>query len=317
MKRIKKPAYFLLISIFLLASQFLKCQDIDWLQSNHEWYYSVDCFSDPSCGYSHFSVVNDTLLGGEQGIEVHISTLEESNTLTINSEILRFSNDTVFRYSSEAERWHMLYDLGALPGDVWNIQDEEFMGYADEGFPDSLFRVVVDSVDLMEIGGEERRVIYTSAWTDGINSSQFHFGYEGFILEGVGPVGDARSLIGQSVASSLVPHPARFQCFLNGGELVFGSPASPCNILSTETEVQPAFSLFPNPVFDLLIIELKETYSIAGSIRVLDLHGRVVQEHQPFTGGAIDVRPLPAGLYLLQIRTADGRTGVKKFVKAE
>ena len=297
-------------------SQPVYSQDVGWFQANYEWYYSVDCFSDPGCGYSHYTVGNDTLLGGVQGAGVQISMLEESGSLTIDSEMLRFSDDTVFRYSPEAERWHMIYDLGALPGDVWNIQDEEFLGYADEGFPDSLFRVVVDSVDVMEVAGEERRLIYSSAWADGGNSSQFHFGYEGFILEGVGPVGDARSLIGQSVASSLVPHPAQFQCFLTGGEMVFGSSASPCNLLSTTVHFETeSLSIHPNPTRGPLFFDMHSSESEIAHITIFDLKGHTIMSGRSLDKSLIDVGTLPAGVYVLEIITRDSKRSIGKFVK--
>lgn len=182
-----------LLAVLILLSQALRSQDVDWFQTDHEWYYTVDCFAAPDCGYVHYSVEVDTLLDGYTGAVIQVMSTDEGGEQSSGTEILRFTEDTVFRFSHVAERWHMLYDMGASPGDVWTIQDEEFLGYVDEGFPDSLFRVVVDSVGITELAGETRRTIYTSAWAEDGQISQFHFGYNGFILEGVGPVGDGKA----------------------------------------------------------------------------------------------------------------------------
>lgn len=316
MNNLKTLTLSLLSSAALLISQPLKSQDLEWFQPEHEWYFSVDCLTDPGCGYSHYSVGQDTLISGEQGTEVHVSVSEEGGALTVGSEVLRFSDDTVFRYSPEAGKWHLLYDLGASPGDVWNIQDEEFFGYAEEGAPDSLFRVVVDSVDVTEIGGAERRMIYTSAWTDGDLSSRFHFGYAGFILEGTGPVGDARGLTGQTLSTPLPAHPAEFRCFLSDGELVFGSDDAPCNLLNAPARTAPEpLLLHPNPTHDRLAFDLQPT-EIA-SVRVTDTNGRTVMSETNLGESSIDTSGLPPGIYILEIFTRDGGHAAGKFVKSK
>ncbi len=300
---------------FLLSPQYMNFQDIEWFESNHEWYFAVDCMISPGCGYVHYSVAADTLIAGVAGVQLNVSTLEETGFSSFHSEILRYNEDTVFRFSPEAGRWHMLYDFGAAPGDVWNIQDEEFLGYHVEGSPDSLFRVVVDSVDVMVLGGIERRMIYTSGWSDGMNHSHFDFGLFGFILEGVGPTGEGRSLIGQSYGAILPPYPAGFRCFLSGGELVFGSSESPCNFLSTSGLLESkTFLPYPNPTQNHLFIDRALLASELIEIRIIDLNGRTLVSKTMLNENRLDVSSLPAGTYLVEIASAD-KHYTSRFVK--
>ena len=77
--------------------------------------------------------------------------------------------------------------------------------------------------------------------------------------------------------------------------------------------VQVDFSLYPNPARDRIYFRCEENIL---SVDIYSLDGRLMysdkQLNQP--QGAISVANLPQGLYLVQVRTAEG-TGVQKFVK--
>ncbi len=308
-----------LSAFFLLTN--IHAQEVQWFEPGHEWYYNVYCLLNNACGYKHYAVQGDTLIGAKQGSVLQVLTQEEMGEPQFETLILHAGADTVFRYSPEAERWHMLYDMGAQVGDIWNIQEEEFVGYGEyeEGTIPWLFRVEVTAVDTIEIMGEPRRRVVAAQWTDGTTASDFHFGYNtGSILEGVGPIDDAYGLIGQSTSGPLPLQGPSFQCFLEGGDLVYGSADAPCNTLSnSSTQEQIAFSLYPNPAFDQLFIELPESGGSAWQLRIFDIHGRVVQEQSSFTGGYVPVQALPSGIYLVRVSDPFGRVGVKRFIKEE
>ena len=74
-----------------------------------------------------------------------------------------------------------------------------------------------------------------------------------------------------------------------------------------------ALRIYPNPVKDFLFIQTEKTERMQGQI--LDLQGRIVR----FLGTvrndqSIDVRELPAGIYLLKITTGD-QVFAQKFIK--
>lgn len=304
---------------FLSVGSNVNAQDVQWFEPGNEWYYNVHCLLNNACGYKHYAVQGDTLVGAKQGVVLQVLTQEEMGELQFETLILHAGADTVFRYSPEAERWHMLYDMGAQLGDIWNIQEEEYVGYGEfeEGTTPWLFRVVVTAIDTIEIMGEPRRRIVTAQWTNGITASDFHFGYNtGSILEGVGPIDDAYGLIGQSTIGPLPLQGPSFQCFLDSGDLIFGSDDAPCNTLSNSSgQKQITFSIHPNPTHDHLFIELPEMGSAAWQLRIFDLQGRTVKEQSSFGVGSLQLNALPSGIYLLQAISDDGSMGVQKFVK--
>jgi len=289
------------------------------LSEDNQWYYYIDCLSTPDCGYIHYSIGQDTLTNNLWGRVVYENTLYEMATeLQTEVHILRQSNDTVFRYSPEAEVWHILYDFGAQPGDIWNIQTETYMGYGDEEESD-LFKVSVDSVDQIIIGQNTHRVIYTSTWNDGVTASGYNFGYNGGrIIEGIGPVDEAIGLTGQSIYQSLPNFSARFACFLTNGELIWGSDISPCNALSVERLEGSIAELpiYPNPAFDSFQIDLPEKSAVLQFYttdhklqKLVDLNGKSQQTTIPLEG-------LTPGFYIIRLIDQDGRAiGYNKFVK--
>ncbi len=115
-------------------------------------------------------------------------------------------------------------------------------------------------------------------------------------------------------------------CVTESDSMIWHNPAvlSECDgwpidiALSTSAaSKQPAVTLYPNPVYDRLFVELPEANVAAWHLRIFDLHGMIVQEQRSFTGGSLPVNALPPGMYLLQATSADGRIGVQKFVKRQ
>ncbi|NEN22531.1 T9SS type A sorting domain-containing protein [Cryomorpha ignava] len=289
------------------------------LQQGNQWYYNVYCLIMPNCGYTNYSVGQDTLINDVSGTIVHESSLQELATEP-ESEIiiLRQSNDTVFKYSPEAQVWHTLYDFGAQPGDIWDIQSETYVGYGEEDQPET-FRITVDSIDQIVIGQNTHRVIYTSAWSDGIVPSDFHFGNNGGrIIEGIGPVDQAHGLIGQSVFEMLPLQNPSFACFLNNDELIWGSDSSPCNALSVEG-MKPSLAklnIYPNPAFESFQIELPDKSAVLQFYTTDHKLQKIVELSGRFQHTSISLEGLTPGFYIIRLIDQDGKVmGYNKMVK--
>ncbi len=69
-------------------------------------------------------------------------------------------------------------------------------------------------------------------------------------------------------------------------------------ILSVAPEVS-AIRLYPNPVIDFLQVDLTER---GASLRIYTLEGRLILQKTIGTGGSVDLRNVPAGIYSLVIR---------------
>ena len=107
-------------------------------------------------------------------------------------------------------------------------------------------------------------------------------------------------------------------------DLVGGGNDTPADTLAapkslhTETTDIPAdaaLSVYPNPTGDLLHIELSGA-EIA-NVALYDLQGRVVRHGTSLQGGTatVNLRNVPAGVYLLRVRDAEGKEYMRKIVK--
>ncbi len=93
---------------------------------------------------------------------------------------------------------------------------------------------------------------------------------------------------------------------------------APTKRAATSAGTNAALSVYPNPAGDLLHIELRGA-SIA-EIALYDLQGRVVgaNNYSPLQGTAtatLNVRNVPAGVYVLRVRDMDGKEYQQKIVR--
>lgn len=85
-----------------------------------------------------------------------------------------------------------------------------------------------------------------------------------------------------------------------------------CNLSSPEFDFESQFSLFPNPVIDVLHIQSKGD-SVIDSVAIYNYMGQLVLTTKP-TAAGVDVSGLSKGVYVLKATTNNGTT-VTKFVK--
>lgn len=90
---------------------------------------------------------------------------------------------------------------------------------------------------------------------------------------------------------------------------------SPVAAVTSEVAVL-AFTLTPNPVTDVVLVDLGRWAAQPGTAEVLSLNGQVLLSKQLVGGEAhsLDLRTLPAGVYLLRFRTAEQQT-VRRLLK--
>jgi len=81
--------------------------------------------------------------------------------------------------------------------------------------------------------------------------------------------------------------------------------------LSSDSFFKNNFSIYPNPVNNVLNISVKNEMTI-NSLSITDLNGRVVSTSSSST--SIDVSNLSSGVYFVSIETNEGK-GTSKFVK--
>mgnify|MGYP003596457698 FL=1 len=99
-----------------------------------------------------------------------------------------------------------------------------------------------------------------------------------------------------------------------------GSPCDTSSAVHEPGTMPGGFSVYPNPAFDKLTIELDDglAHDEAYLVRCYDMQGRVLYRgiFPPFAYiHNIDVSDFAAGMYLVEILNEEGRRVVSKFVK--
>lgn len=75
------------------------------------------------------------------------------------------------------------------------------------------------------------------------------------------------------------------------------------------------YAVFPNPVADEVVINRKDNRVLSTNVRVMDMSGKVIKEYPFYHSEArLDLSHLEAGMYMLQLETADF-VATKKVVK--
>jgi hypothetical protein len=304
------------ITLLFFALNSFSQEEVQWFQPGQEWYYNVYCFQSFFCGATHYEVENTEMIGGEAAVILNKTITGEFQEPIYGQEYFRFEDDTVWRYSPEAEEWHMLYDMGAEVGDVWTIQEEVYYGYSDGEEPEDipLFKVVVDSVAFWETISDSpltnRRVIFTRP-VEEPEMSYYTFGQP--IVEGIGPVGGAHDLIGNTVGVALPLQSPSFHCFISEGQFAYGSSASPCFTLSTEDidEVNSGL-IYPNPATGTIFWsdESVNEISIYNSLGQLVMHSQLQNGEN-----TLSVKILESGVYVVVIKADETIFSQKLILK--
>jgi len=113
------------------------------------------------------------------------------------------------------------------------------------------------------------------------------------------------SKIPSGITTDLFGNQRVFNTTVDMGVYEFGS-----NALGIEDNtLLEEFKLYPNPVRNILNIQLEETLE---KIEVYSVLGIKVLES---TSSSVNVSNLSSGMYLLKVYTQDGKIGVKRFVK--
>jgi hypothetical protein len=131
----------------------------------------------------------------------------------------------------------------------------------------------------------------------------------------------------------IVDNPKLFLCDVqsicdyleNNGFITVSGNASGCKSMSqiktaclvSSAEVpyteQEAIGVFPNPATNVVNLNIPKAYPI--DYQIFDLSGQLIRRGNQ-TGGAIDIRPLPPGGYLLNVLGEDGLTfSASRFIK--
>jgi len=100
---------------------------------------------------------------------------------------------------------------------------------------------------------------------------------------------------------------------VRGDEAIYGD-----QILSTGFYEHTPFSIYPNPVKNILNIQSQNNYSSDASVQVFDINGKLVEFEiidLVDSNNALNVSHLKSGVYFLIIKNKDGDKQTLKFIK--
>ena len=84
--------------------------------------------------------------------------------------------------------------------------------------------------------------------------------------------------------------------------------------MSANDPNRDSFTLYPNPVHDLLNIRLGSSMAAIDAAEIYDLAGRLVATPE-VSDNTISVKALSTGNYILLLQSTDGKRYTQKFLK--
>lgn len=293
---------FVLTFSFLLIISTIHAQN-EFGAVGSYWMYSTPAASGAPSATVMISVEKDTIIDGETykvlkrnyfGIQILGQPPVQAES---SAGLIKISNDSIFQY----ERLIMDFDMAI--GDTIPISEDPF----------NLVSIVVDSIVTENIDGFDYK-----KWQGRkicINPNDPYFENEPYtILESVGQVSNDYLFWNTDICNAIDGIFHHFRCYKNGD---FTYPPSnncaPLLISTTQVNDIPGLELFPNPVEDILNINIKD-FAIK-EVAVFDINGKEILRKTNDTNHIqINTTDLQKGTYLIQIQTKDEMT-TRKFVK--
>ena len=304
MKHLIKP--FIVSGIILLLSVCSNAQI--WAPSNARWYYSYSNFE--IVGYVNIVNTADTLIYDNTNDKFRNCQIlnkifysyngitSAMDTTNLGSVYTCSNDDTVFIFKHN--RFYVLYDFSAQPGDSWIVPESYNIGFCD-----SVGVVNVVSVGDTIINSESLRYIVVEP------EYQTHWVMFGKIIEKIGPLW------------YMLPEQNCWLDFMEGGPLrcyqdntfQFESGIAPyCDYLVGINETEKQYlNIFPNPATNFLTIECptQELYNL----EITNMYGKTLRKHLSFGNGAvINLTGFEPGLYILSLRNTTSNTLINKLL---
>jgi type IX secretion system substrate protein len=220
------------------------------------------------------------------------------------------SNDSVYYWLPASNRFTLLYDWNALPGDTQIIYGNTMLGGEDSVV------LIVDSTSVMNINGFNKKIFYTS---DAGLSGYFMFG--GTIIEDIGCTSFLFPQYG-----FCDPFTGPLRCY---EDTIIGlyqpwMPGAGCDSViylgENESTYTDKILIYPNPAKDFLGIHSNFTNAKEMEVMLFNLFGQKLKALYTgeFPAGRnemkFSLKEIPAGIYFVRL-IADDHEAIKKIVK--
>ena len=273
-----------------------------WTYSLRSWYQTTP---------NVISTEKDTLL---QGKNCHILNLEVGGceywgfdtTKNKNGRrrgLMVYEEDSVvYFWEWNYKRFEILYDFGAQPDSFWITHYFDVIGI---GRLDWVIYTQVDSTGSIMINGSHLKILYVTSYIDSISPKSAS--YKSKIIDRIGDVDFLTLNMRFNRGMCDFDGTKDLRCFESPSLGHYSTGIVPScdytNVGIEEETERVKVSIYPNPVSDLLHIELKD-FSHAHAFKIHDLNGRVVLEPEiTESTTAIDVSGLARGMYFLTLES--------------
>lgn len=276
-----------LLFLFILCGMAFTFQNVnaqDWAPVGAKWYFTK-YFSDQSgVSYSVVESLKDTTVLGINCRKVQGNTSD----CTWHTTYTYKSNDSVYFYHPDLNKFCFLYDFGASPGDTWEILN------ITGSTPDTII-LLVDSISQIQVSGQDLKVLYTKM----INytaSSQSYFG--GKIIENIGGTHFSPSY------GYCSPPGGELRCYIDNS-ISYHTGIYSCTeeTVNTQEEFLNKISVYPNPFSDYITIYVDQGKLDQLKIEIVDLKGQVVHQEifsKKTKSIKINLNSLERGFYILR-----------------
>jgi hypothetical protein len=255
----------------------------------------------PGCHYVNTykecaQIISDTVIGSDtmQLVWKHkLSVTGPSASISTNTDTIFLFQDSGKVYFGELNDLKLRYDFNLTQGDSFVVDFLwSFNGLGSD-------TVIVENVDSIVVNGNFRKCI---SFSDFSYYDQTSVPYTNDGMVWVEGVGDTIYGLYNETLMPLINY--SLNCFVENDTSWIGNcdPFYACPWITTGlAQIHPEqFSIYPNPVQDLLQIDvlIDEEYAI----HIYDLNGRLVQWNDSLIGNQIlDVAGLKKGVYILEI----------------
>ena len=296
--------------LLIVGLAVLKCSAQSWFPPEAEWYYVYAGGTGTERGHVHGTTGSDTLIAGSIWKQVRLTRTAAQwyqppytpYTTQLPNEYLRVEDGVVQLLNVGTQTSDTLYHMAAVPGDSWGFPS--IAGW-DVCSPEDRFTVVDTGTRVFN----STTLRWLAVDISYVNED-FTYVFQDTIIERIGAQGlfiyphdiCAASLDGNEGG------PVR--CYTDGDvsfERILWTPnSSECAYLPNSiAENSPAaFSLAPNPSNGLLRIDIGASVPTTSTLSVFNARGQLAATQllrDPMT--TLDLSDLPAGPYLIQIRT--------------
>jgi hypothetical protein len=316
------PKTRLIVAYFCLSVSSLWSQNQSFAPISARWYYRPFVQVPDSRLYT-FTVTKDTLLGGRLGRELLCAQWENGQFQdypNLNKYVYTTSDSVLYWVNNQ---WMLLFDFGAVPGDV--IQSKVTYFDIPSGCsgpnPNELWDIAyrIDSIATEVIDSVLLRVQYvTSLCQDNDNCwAMGGLGVPEKIVERIGAI-EAGYWWGQGAACLLGGLPAYLRCYedrlINYSNPLAGTP---CDFVSAADEIEYFnVKIYPNPAPEHTIISFSPL-QLDINYKLLDHLGRTLQVGLLKSGDTsldINIASESAGIYYLEFALKN-QTKAYKIVK--